>query len=94
MKIVWDEPKRIANIAKHGLDFAMLTEAFFASAKVLSAKSGRYQAIGMDVNGVISVVFVVLGLEGVSVVSMRPASKKERKLFNAESKSETRLLKS
>lgn len=33
MKIVWDEPKRKANFAKHGLDFATLTEAFFAAEK-------------------------------------------------------------
>ncbi len=85
MKILWDEPKRIANIAKHRLDFANLTEEFFANALVLSAKGGRYRAIGMDANGVISVVFAVLGLEGLSVISMRPASKKERKLFNAKS---------
>ncbi len=38
----------------------------------------------MDANGVISIVFAVLGLEGLSVISMRPASKKERKLFNAK----------
>jgi uncharacterized protein len=85
MKIVWDEPKRIANIAKHRLDFASLTEEFFAKAMVLSAKSGRYRAIGMDAKGVVSVVFAVLGLEGLSVISMRPASKNERKLFNAKS---------
>jgi uncharacterized protein len=29
VKIVWDEPKRLANIAEHdGLDFADLDEAF------------------------------------------------------------------
>jgi uncharacterized protein (DUF4415 family) len=28
MKIVWDEPKRLANLDKHGLDFADLNEAF------------------------------------------------------------------
>jgi uncharacterized protein len=61
-----------------------LTE-FFASPLVLSGKSGRYRAIGMDANGVISVVFAVLGLEGISVISMRPPSKKERQLFNAKS---------
>ena len=54
-------------------------------ALVISAKSGRYLAIGKDVNGVISVVFVTLGLEGVSVISMRPASRKERRLYNAQS---------
>jgi hypothetical protein len=85
VKIVWDQPKRLANIARHRLDFASLTEEFFADALVISAKSGRYLAIGKGVNGVISVVFVTLGLEGISVISMRPASKKERKLYNAQS---------
>jgi uncharacterized DUF497 family protein len=84
MKITWDAPKRLANIAKHGLDFATLTEGFFSNALVISAKSGRYQAIGADANGVISVVFAVLGLEGISVISMRLASKKERRLFDAQ----------
>lgn len=86
MKIVWDHPKRLANIAKHGLDFATLTEDFFADALVISAKSGRYNAIGKDQNGVISVVFAVLGLEGISIISMRPASKKERMLYNEKSR--------
>jgi uncharacterized DUF497 family protein len=85
VKIVWDQPKRLANIAKHRLDFASLTEEFFADALVISTKSGRYLAIGKDVNGVISVVFATLGLEGVSVISMRPASRKERRLYNAQS---------
>jgi uncharacterized protein len=62
-----------------------LTEEFFANALVISAKSGRYKAIGVDANGAISVVFATLGLEGISVISMRPASKPERKLFNAKS---------
>ncbi len=31
MKIVWDEPKRLADIEKHGLDFAALDEEFFLS---------------------------------------------------------------
>jgi len=35
MRIVWDEPKRLANLDKHGLDFADLNETFFDSALVL-----------------------------------------------------------
>ena len=84
MKIVWDPPKRLANIARHRLDFASLTEEFFADALVISAKSGRYLAIGKAENGVVSVVFAILGLEGISVISMRLASPKERKLYNAK----------
>lgn len=38
MMIVWDEPKRQTNLAKHGLDFADLDEAFFLSSLVVPAK--------------------------------------------------------
>lgn len=80
MKIVWDEPKREQNIAKHGLDFADLTFEFFLSAHVGAAKEGRLLAIG-ELNGqiVIAVVFKPLGSEALSVISMRPANQKERR---------------
>ena len=83
MKIVWDEPKRLANIAKHdGLDFADLDEAFFETSMVLPGKDNRLIAIGRLASGVVVVVFVALGTEGISVISMRPASRKERKLLD------------
>jgi hypothetical protein len=83
MKIVWDEPKRLANLDKHGLDFADLDETFFDNALVIPSrdKSKRWVAIGVNVRGVIVVVFVRLGREGVSIISMRPASHSERKLY-------------
>jgi uncharacterized DUF497 family protein len=81
MKIVWDEPKRLANLDKHGLDFADLNETFFDSALVLPSRHKRWIGIGKDIHGVIVVVFVALGKEAVSVISMRPASRNERKLY-------------
>lgn len=81
MQIVWDEPKRQANIAKHGYDFAVLTVEFFLDAVVVQAKDRRMMAIGRFVDGTIAVVFVTLGTEGLSVISMRTASKKERELL-------------
>ena len=81
MKIVWDEPKRLANLAKHGLDFADLNETFFENALVLRSYGGRWAAIGKCVRGAIVVVFLALGKEAVSVISMRPASRNERKLY-------------
>ena len=83
MKIVWDEPKRIANLVKHGLDFADLNEAFFDNALVIPSHntSKRWVAIGATIRGVIVVVFARLGREGVSIISMRPASRNERKLY-------------
>ena len=80
MRIVWDEPKRQANIAKHAMDFADLDAEFFLEAIVLPAKDGRYMAIGR-LNGATTVVFVTLGTEAISIVSMRAASMKERKLL-------------
>jgi uncharacterized DUF497 family protein len=82
MKIVWDEPKRLANLAKHGLDFAELDEAFFETALLQPARAGRWMAIGLNIRNTISVVFAILGKEGLSFISMRPANKKERELYD------------
>jgi uncharacterized DUF497 family protein len=81
MRILWDEPKRLANIDKHGLDFADLNETFFDEALVLPSYNKRWRGIGKDVRGVIAVVFVTLGKEAVSVISMRPANRYERELY-------------
>ena len=81
MKILWDEPKRLANIEKHGLDFADLNETFFDDALVLPSYNKRWRGIGKDIRGVITVVFVTLGTEAVSVISMRPADRYERELY-------------
>jgi uncharacterized DUF497 family protein len=82
MRIVWDEPKRRANIARHRLDFADLDDAFFEGSVVVPAKLGRQIAVGRHRSGIILVVFVALGIEGLSVVSMRPASRRERRLID------------
>jgi uncharacterized DUF497 family protein len=81
MRILWDEPKRRQNIEKHGLDFASLDMAFFETALVAPAKSSRLKAINVFSDGTIAAVFATLGSEAISVVSMRPASKQERKLY-------------
>lgn len=81
MQIVWDEPKRLANMAQHeGLDFADLTPAFFEAATVIGAKKGRLMALGELEDGhTLAVVFVPLGREALSVISMRRADRKERR---------------
>ncbi len=80
MKIVWGEPKRLANTSKHGIDFANADAEFFLTATVGAAKAGRWFAIGRR-DGVIVVIFALLGTEGISIVSARPASAKKRKLL-------------
>ncbi|MET0749304.1 MAG: BrnT family toxin [Rhizobium sp.] len=84
MEITWDERKRLANLAKHGLDFAALDIDFFLTAMLRPAKLGRFMAIGSQPDGTITVIFAKLGAEGLSVISMRPAHKAERSLLNAK----------
>lgn len=78
MKIVWDEPKRLTNLAKHGLDFADLDADFFAEAALDPRGKGRFVAVGEWAEIAITVIFRPLGAEAISVISMRPASRKER----------------
>ncbi len=83
MIICWDEPKRAANLDKHGLDFAAVDLDFFAEALVLPAKKGRFRAIGYLADVLIVVViFAPLGREAVSIISLRAAKAKERSLLN------------
>ena len=79
MVIVWDEPKRLANIDKHGLDFTDLSLEFFEHAVIRPAKRGRLQAIGRLADGTVAVIFVRLGTEGLPVISMRAANSAERR---------------
>ena len=69
------------NLPERGLDFAALDEAFSLEAVVVPAKHDRWMAIGWHGDAALSVVFSPLGSEGLSVVSMRPASRKERRLL-------------
>lgn len=41
-------------------------------------------AIGRIIDGIVAVVFARLGSEGISKISMRPASPAERRLFNGK----------
>lgn len=81
MLIVYDDNKRRSNLAKHGFDFAGLTIDFFAKARVFESNQDRLVAIGLFEGSAIAVVFRLLGEEALSVISMRPASRKERKLL-------------
>ena len=80
VRIVRDEPKRRSNWDKHGLDFAGLTPDFFDGARIVLAKGGRLAAIGPFGPVTMAVVFAPLAREAVSVISMRRANRKERRL--------------
>ena len=78
MRIVWDERKRIANIAKQGMDFADLTPEFFESAVTGPTRLGRSIAIGWHAGIGTVVIHARYGREAISIISMRPANSRER----------------
>lgn len=85
MIVVWDEPKRRANLEKHGLDFADV-EATFSWHRVLAlparpSRTGRMRLrlVGtMPDIGVVVAIVSPLGSEAMSLVSLRTASSAER----------------
>lgn len=84
MKIIWGEPKRLANIEKHGLDFADIGEFAWESAlfeESLAKNFGRqrFKALGYFRDGTAAVIFATLGSEAISIISFRQASKQERR---------------
>jgi uncharacterized DUF497 family protein len=85
---VWDDIKRQRNISLHGLDFATAAEKFqFLDALIEPshpARDGRprFTAIGPLDDDLITIVFSPpLGTEAISIISMRRASRKERKRY-------------
>jgi uncharacterized protein len=77
MIITWDHAKRLANLDKHGLDFAELDLDFFFNSLIVPARKRRWRPGLM-----IAVVFAPLGSEAISVVSMRFASRSERSMLH------------
>ena len=90
MLIVWDEPKRLTNLQKHGLDFADFEAGFdFETALVAVAQLGatgsaRMKIIGeFDGQTVVAAIIAPLGREAISLISLRRASRSERRLYYA-----------
>lgn len=87
MAIVWDEPKRATNIERHGLDFADARDRFEWDTAVIDSTypgrgGDRFKAIGWLDDRLVTLVFSPLGSEAVSLISLRPASRKERQRYD------------
>ena len=85
--IVYDEPKRLANLDKHGLDFAAFETSFsWHDAVVLPARPSRtgrerLRLVGRIDGDLVVAVVSPLGSEALSLVSLRRAGADERKLY-------------
>jgi uncharacterized DUF497 family protein len=77
MRFVWGEPKRLSNLAKHGLDFADVENEFdWANARIAPTKGDR--SVGTMSEQTVVVIFAMFGTEALSIISLRPASRRER----------------
>jgi uncharacterized DUF497 family protein len=91
---VWDEAKRLANLAKHGYDFADAEAGFdwedAVTARTYAGARGgaRFKSIGLFDGRLIVVIFAALGTEAISIISMRPANRQERKFYEDDEEEE------
>jgi hypothetical protein len=90
-RLAWDERKRRSNLEKHGLDFAQVADFDVESALAVEDTRGatdprfayreaRYFAIGL-MRGQLVVVVYSETRTGWRVISLRPATEKEGKLW-------------
>ena len=87
MRVVWDELKRETNLRRHGLDFEDASTRFvFESAMIVPSYAGRgerprFVALGPLDHRLVAVLFSPHGREAISLISLRPASRKERRQY-------------
>ncbi len=85
MKLEWDENKRQINLRKHGIDFREAHEIF--GNPLLSKIDKRYYneerwiALGMTHRCVVLVVFTEHDDETIRIISIRKATRRERKTY-------------
>jgi uncharacterized DUF497 family protein len=80
MKITWDEPKRLKNIEIHAGSCRQRARVLFGNARpcgTTAAIEGRWYFF----DDVIAVIFVTLGVKGISLISLRPASRPKRNIY-------------
>ncbi len=85
MDYEWDEVKRQGNLRKHGLDFMDANLVFEASIKVtvdaMHADGDRYADLA-EVNGRVLMLVYTLRQQTIRCISLRIASRRERKLYD------------
>ncbi|WP_394751853.1 BrnT family toxin [Crenothrix sp.] len=85
MKFIWDEPKRISNIDKHGLDFALThlvfeSDTFTFEDNRMAYNEHRFITLGL-LEGTPVVVVHTETEDEIRVISLRKAGKNEQKLY-------------
>ena len=86
--ITWDETKRAANLDKHGLDLADANLVYDSPDKVTleSLRKGELRQMDVAMVEVVGVVLVLVYVErgeDIRAISLRRASKTERRFYES-----------
>lgn len=90
MLFVISEPKRLANLAKHGIDMAEFEIAFswdrhvILPAKASRTGRSRERLVGTMNGRMVTAVVSPLGTEALALVSVRPAAEHEREAYGRD----------
>lgn len=86
LEFEWDEVKRLANVAKHGIDFYDVLEVFASPHLEIEARQTngetRRLAVGLLADRLVTVVFTHRG-EAIRIISARRARHGERRQYQA-----------
>ena len=93
MRFEWDQQKRQANIAKHGLDFVDLPKVFRLPLRISLDErqdygEDRWVGLGILDGRVVVVVFTEPDETTIRIISLRKALPYERKLYERYLKDE------
>lgn len=86
-KLVWDEAKRRENLRKHGLDFSdaseVLDSRYRLDIPVMRGNEMRVQSVSYALGFLAVLTVVHTGRDGATrIISFRPASNKEREVYD------------
>ena len=82
--IEWDERKRAANLAKHGLDFADAWQVYESPAKITFESARKAESRKLDVAPVGDLMLAFVYAERADrarAISLRRASRAERRMY-------------
>jgi uncharacterized DUF497 family protein len=85
--LTWDENKRLANLQKHGLDFAdaneVLASRYRLDSEIIRGGELRVQSISYALGFLAVLTVVHTERDGAPrIISFRPASTKEREVYD------------
>lgn len=87
MRFEWDDLKAVENLSKHGVSFGEATEVFYDPNAVEvedadhSLDEARFVIIGYSTSRLLYVVFAERHENVIRIVSARPPTPSERKLY-------------